>query len=70
MRSYHRLLILNLAFMVPLTAAIFLHVVGKLVLLVVQLALLFGNYVSTRKASIPENGEWGLDLWWAWISGP
>jgi hypothetical protein len=76
MRSYYRLLILNLAVMVPLTVAILLHIFRKPALLVVQLALLVANYVITRKvasqgeASELEKGKWGFGLWWAWTSGP
>jgi hypothetical protein len=76
MRSYYRLLILNLAVMVPFTAAMLLQIFRKPALLVIQLALLVANYVITRKvarqgeASSLEKSKWGFGLWWAWTSGP
>lgn len=76
MRLYYRLLILNLAILVPLTWGAWLHNLRKPALLILSIALSVVNYAIGRKiarqseASSLKKIKWEFDVWWAWTSGP
>jgi hypothetical protein len=73
MRSYYRLLILNLAVVVPLTSAMLLRIVkiNPAVYLVVCLALLVANYAIKQQVA-RQRGISSLEigLWASWAAGP
>lgn len=76
MRSYYRLLILNLSVMAPFAVAMFLHIFRTPALVVLQLALLAANCVIALRVARQgdpfslKKSNWRLGLWGAWILGP
>jgi hypothetical protein len=77
MRTYYRLVILNLIVMVALTVAIFHHIVKiNLMVALAVLILPFANYIIARKVFRQggilslQNKRWGFGAWSAWATGP
>jgi hypothetical protein len=75
MRSYYRLLILNLAVVGSLTSLMLLRIVKKntSVYLVVFLGLLVANYAITRwiaRQRGTSTSSFDIGLWASWVIGP
>ena len=83
MRLFYRLVISNVAAMLPFSVLALRHIFKKTpavsapVMLVVEAALLVGNFAITRKVarhggvpSLEGRRWWSYFLWQAWIGGP